>query len=93
MFNKKYLTFNIKVIVTFNIKVIVTFFLIAYFAPDVIGEPLTNRKIPYIKIFGICPSPSGGGGDRTHDLWVTRHDHYHVVAFNIKVIVTFVSQT
>ena len=54
------------------------YFLIAYFTPDVIREPLTNREIPYMKVFGICPSPNGGGGDRTHDLWVMRHDHYHV---------------
>ena len=26
-------------------------FIIAYFIPDVIGEPLTNREIPYIKDF------------------------------------------
>ena len=54
------------------------FFLIAYFTPDVIGESLTNSEIPYIKVFGICPSPSGGGGDLTYDLRVTRQDHYHV---------------
>ena len=28
------------------------FFLIAYFTPDVIREPLTNKEIPYIKVFG-----------------------------------------
>ena len=60
-----------------NITLADFFFLIAYFTSDVFGEPLTNREIPYIKVFEICPSPRGGG-DRTHDLWVTRQDHYHV---------------
>jgi hypothetical protein len=26
-----------------------------YFTRDVIGEPLTNRNISYIKVFVICP--------------------------------------
>ena len=37
------------------------FFLIAYFTPDVIGEPLTNMEIPYVKVFGICPTLRGVG--------------------------------
>ena len=47
-----------------------------YFTPDVTGKPLTNRNISYIKVFGICPSPKVTGGDRTHKLWITRHDSY-----------------
>ena len=39
------------------------FFLIAYFTPDVIGEPLTNREIPYVKVFGICPTLRGVGAN------------------------------
>ena len=38
-----------------NIQNIFVFLIIAYFTTDVIGEPLTNRKIRYIKVFGICP--------------------------------------
>jgi hypothetical protein len=30
--------------------------------PDVTGEPLNNRNISYIKVFGICPSPMAAGG-------------------------------
>jgi hypothetical protein len=58
----------------YNGKAIFTF--IPYFTPGVIGEPLTNRNVSYIKFFSICPSPRTTGGSLTHDLSVTRHDSY-----------------
>jgi hypothetical protein len=63
---------------------ILPFFSNPYFTPDVIGEPLTNGNVSYIKVFGI--SPSSRAADTTDAVRPRDEDKFVVISATCGVI-------